>query len=565
MSEATTDSEGESVELSRYWWILRRRWYVVAVCVLLGLAVGVAGVMLSAKTYTATAVVNLNAISSQPFDNTKSDSQLIDAQTEVQLARSATVLGGAADKLGTGTTRAQMLANTDVQPVADATVVRISYTAASAAVATRGADLIASGYLDYRSTSAAEKVAQVADRLKRQRTTLRARLLDLNKKLAHAKEGSAAAIQAESNRQMINAELSSLISQISQFRIVDTQGGTLISSAADNDVVVGPSKKLLLLVPVLAGLVLGLIAAFVVNLLDRRLHGAGSVSSAGGGAVLALLSSEPAIPAFGNDADAIRSLHERLLADVGPGSDLVVVDLTTSSPPSGVGVNLALAMVEDHGACRLVLADPAPEFLEQVAAGLELDSAGEFAEGSVYTSRLVPALGVVTLQREGGCSAGDLAQVLQHGAEHHARTVVALPPTVPRSLRLAAGRLGHAILLVANERGTTTTAIRELTDELDALDALVPGTVLVSGKRSAARRARAQVVRAELDGRPSSAVGTPPLATPGAGHGFTGRRLLGRESSGSAVRVVGEPGAFYDPVASMLSQGDQVQRTRAGA
>jgi hypothetical protein len=58
-------------------------------------------------------------------------------------------------------------------------------------------------------------------------------------------------------------------------------------------------------------------------------------------------------------------------------------------------------------------------------------------------------------------------------------TVVALASNASRAARLAAGRLGHAVVLVAGDRTSRTDVLQDLADELRAVGATIAGTILV--------------------------------------------------------------------------------------
>ncbi len=498
--------EGRSLELRQYFAVVRRRWYVVVVGLMVGVLGGLGYLSTTPKTVTATSSVNVNVISSQPFDNAKPDSQLFDPETEIQLATSAQVLGSAATLLHNDKTLTQMRADTVIQPVAGATIVKVMYTAATQAQAIKGADTIATDYLDYRSTAAATKVNKVVNQLGRQRDSLSKALLGANRRLNNAQVGSPQAVQADSDRQLINLELTSLVAQINALDSVDTSGGTVISPASQNAVTVSPNSTLVLAAGALLGLILGVVLAFLVNALGRRVVDGRALTAIGGGAILSELSARHArIPAAGTDLDQIRSLRERLLASLPSGGTLVVVDLVIRNRPSDVAVNLALSMVEGGDPVRLVLPDHTDEQVALLTGVLDLEPEESSTATTTLTSRWAPGLRIVLTREDAelGAPGTRLGTILAEHDEPQLTTLVSMPPNAPRSLWLTAGRLGHSIILVAARRETRISAVRQLVGELGAVGAVIHGSVLVPRRRTVdmtpVKRAPASVPRVEVD------------------------------------------------------------------
>lgn len=479
--------EGRSLELSQYLAVVRRRWYAVLVGLLVCVGGGVAYLHVATRSVTATATVNINVFSVTPFSDQKTPSQLYDPTTEQALATSSDVLSEAAKELGNNQSVPQMRARTSVLPVAGATIVKVSFTAASKSKAQAGADAIANDYLDYRSSVATAKVQGSVNKLTRQQDALRRQLANANSRLAHASQGSPQYVQADSDRQFFDLQLTGVVDQINQYDSVDTTGGTLISDAAANPVKLHPSSKLVYAGSGLLGLLLGVLLAFLVNALDRRVPDGRTLTGLGGGAVLSELESRrAAVPAVGADLDQIRSLRERLLASVAPGGNVVVMDLVIRDRPSDIALNLALSMVERGDPVRLVLPDYTDAHLRLILRVLDLERVDTESDADVYTSRLAPGLEVVVTREdhELGAPGARLGNLLSTAHQPDLTTLVAMPPTAPRSLWLTAGRLGHSIILVAARRETRVRAVRQLVEELQAVGAVIHGSVLVPRRRS---------------------------------------------------------------------------------
>lgn len=472
-----------SLELGRYARILRRRWRVVVLFGLLGLLAAGGYLLLRPSTYTSSSLVAVNVISTDPFNNTRNPSSLIDQQTEIQTARSSAVLGETAAALGNGVTRQDVKRSLTVELLADATVLRISYTGDSVAQAIDGAEEAGRNFLDYRGALAAQRITAINDQLTKRRDVLRDDLIRVNRQAARAASGSQAATQAESDRQLINTDLDSLATQITATNGIDTTGGTVLTSAEDNGAFVQPRRGLLLAGGLLGGLLLGLIACFVRNTLDRRLFDADDVRMAGGGPLLARLRArEETLPAASDDLDAVRSVWERLLSSM-PEHDpvLAVADISSRKVPSEVALNLALPMCDAGRNVEVVLMEYPPDVVAQVVRLLDLypvDTPGPITR---LASHDHPGLTVSLLGEQGADTRTvDLLRAVL-GDEGRAAeiTVLALPPTVSRSARLAAGRLAHASLIIVAHKTSRGDVLHEMADELHAVRAGIAGTVMV--------------------------------------------------------------------------------------
>ncbi|MBZ5739735.1 Wzz/FepE/Etk N-terminal domain-containing protein [Nocardioides mangrovi] len=467
--------ENTPLELGRYWAVLKSRWLVVLGCTLLGGALAGAYAVTSPTTYTATAEVNLNVIADQPFSTQRSASGLIDPATETQLAKSSAVLTDAATDLGNGTTIADVRRAMTVTVLPEATVARITYDAGTLDDALAGADAVSKAFVDYRTVAAQDKVGRISNQLSKEQTQVSTELTVVNKAIATASSSNQRAA-AVSRRTVLEAQLSSLLDQLSSIASIDTSGGYVITQAEDNAVAVQPHTRLLVQMGLAAGLVIGVIAAFVVNALDRRLATAADIGKAHGGPVLAQLSDRmAAVPAAPGDEDSYRSAAERLLAARGhePGAT-TVVDLTTGEHPT-VAVNLALGLAASvTGPVLVVLA----EGEARLAAELVADHHGR-AVPSPF-----PAIGPTAVRLGRGVPA---SQVDTTPPEY---VVVALPPDASRSTVLAAARRTGGVVAVVECRRTRSGTLRSLEEDLSSVGAPVVGSVLAAHGSRRGRRLR---------------------------------------------------------------------------
>ena len=484
-------AEPQTLELRRYLLILRRRWPTVLLGALLGLAAGVLYLVVVPTTASASTLVNVNVISAEPFNNPREPSGLIDAQTEVQTARSSAVVTAVADRLGDRTTPSEVRSAVAAEVYNDATVVRITYTADSPATAVAGATAVAEAYLDYRSELAQAKLETITAQLSDRRDILRGQLVAVNRVIASAPAGSNRATQALSDQQLLSIELDSLLNQLNAASGIDTRGGNILTAASDNEVPVRPRTGFVLAVALLAGLILGAALTFARNALDRRVFDSYDVREAIGAPVIASMgsSSQAGTDIDPTDLEAVRGLRERLLAMLPErGSVLAVADVGRSSQPSEVALGLSRAMAEAGRSVELVLAEYPSAFLERVSGklGLVPDTASPDVAGLTrYRMEGTPGV-TVTVAGDGGSSrpaAGLLLESLSDENRSADITVFAMPPRSTSSLRLAAGRLGHSLIAVVSSRDTRIDDLIRLAEEMRAVGARIHGTVMVPRKR----------------------------------------------------------------------------------
>jgi capsular polysaccharide biosynthesis protein len=472
----TSTTETSSLELGHYFQVLRRRAWLIALFTVLGLLAALAYLAGQSREVTATTTVDVSVISSDPFGTPRSAADLLDPETEMQTASSSAVLQAAAEQIG-DVTPAELRSDMTATLVNDATIMRIAYTAGNRSDAETGADAIANAYTNYRAQRADGQVTRIVNQLNQRRDTLREDLLRLNTIIRDSNAGSNRAIQAETDRQLVNIELDRLSAQINTFLGLDTTGGTILTAAEQNPTQVAPGRGLVISSGIAAGLILGIIAAFVYNAVDRRIRDAFDVRRARGGQVLGELEGKQgSLPATDEELETVRSVRELLYATLAAERPVVAVaDLTPSAAGADVAVNLAYTVAETGRRVDLVMADFDPTVVESVAQALQLSLVGS----GTGVRRMTRGPLTLVAPSRGNIVALDDAAAGQEGV----MTVVAIPRGAAHSSLLAAGRLGHAVVLVVAKGGTPKRALVQAAEELAVVGAKVHGTVLVSSKR----------------------------------------------------------------------------------
>ena len=465
--------------------VLRRHWWVVVTGAAIGLLAALAYLLAGNISYSATAAVDVNAISSEPFNATRPSSGLLDAQTEQQLAQSSTVVVAVSDALGGSPRPSEVRNHLRAKLPAGGTVMQIDFTAASADDARLGVAAAADNYLSYRSELAQNRQNAVIENLRTQQKSLRAQLAAANAAIFSTKPQSTARTQAVSDRQSVTIALGTLSSQLNSIASIDTSGGTVLTSSGTTSVSSSPSPVNLLVTGLLVGLVLGLVAAFVLDRWGRRVKDDRDVARAGAGSLLVSLSERSgSVPPTGSDVDQVRVLRERTLAMLnGSGGVVALLDRTHGPNPSDVPVNLALSLLEGGYSVSLVL-DGYDSLLEHVlVGGLDLVRLSPVDQGGdvAFDSRAYDGLQVRQLSGSSQVIAGGQNWQDEPGRPDHVR-VIAVGNAVSRGAQLTGARSADVVLLVADDH-LSRSKLTHASAELAAVGAVVGGVVLVSSKR----------------------------------------------------------------------------------
>lgn len=471
-------SDAATLGLDYYGFVLRRQWLVVLACIVLGGLAAAGLYAMSPSPVKATAVVNISVISTDPFNTTKQASSLLDGTTETQIATSYTVAKDAAGKVGSGTTPSEVRRRLTVDSESGASIVHITYAAPTSKEARAGADAVAESYLAHRTSRAQAKLDSILQAVEERRIALGTQLADANARISEAKAGTLASNQANSDRDLVTIELNSLLAQKGALEQVDTKGGEVITEAARNEVTVQPSFTQLVLIGLLAGGVLGVVAAFVVNRFDYRMRNAKEVRRATEAPVLAdIHSTDASIPQDEATLELLRAARERIFADLPQDAQVIaVVDDTPGELFSDIPVNLALVTAAGGVPTTLILPHASTELRRVLRASLDLTDPMPGEAGEVYRSGRVREL-TVSFPSGIGPAIGP-----RRAGELH---FVVIGRNASQSSALSALRLSDALVLVAVKRRTRADDAEQILDEASRLEINFLGSIIVPHNRVA--------------------------------------------------------------------------------
>jgi uncharacterized protein involved in exopolysaccharide biosynthesis len=259
----------------------RRRWPVVLGLAALGLASAAVYVAAAPaggpRVYTATAAVDVNLTATEPSGGIVLIPGLFpDLHGQAQVVRSVSVATVAGRMMHSSLSPSALSKKVTVRVRPNSAVLDIACADRSARRAATCANDFAQAYLNSRDCAAANVVNAQVNRLSGALGSVDRARAKLNTKIAALPPGSAARVVDEAQLRSDHGELSSLGRQIQSVvgqLTSGPSGGSIKIRATAPEKPRGPSKLLALPAGLVAGLLLGLVAAFLLSRRDKRLHG----------------------------------------------------------------------------------------------------------------------------------------------------------------------------------------------------------------------------------------------------------------------------------------------------
>jgi len=359
----------DSFEAADYVGVLRRRWWIVLACTIGGLAVAFAYVTIAPKAYTATASVNVVPTASDQFNvvaGSRTAGATVNLDTEAQVVSSTTVSAIAGKMMHSPLTAWALAQQVNVTVPPNSSILDIACKASTPTGAATCANDFAKAYLQNRSQSAANNVNQQLAKLQQKINALNAAQAALSTKIQSLPKNSptrAADVAQKKTDQAQSAKLTQQYATTSGLA-AQTNGGTIISAATPPGKPSSPKKLLILPSGLIAGLLIGLAVAFLVDRHDKRIHNSAHVERLLD--VPVLLDLPPG--AFGREVSiasprshtgqAFTDLAHAVAAALGEGNHVVFVAGATPGPAgSVVAANLAVTLARTHSEVVLVCAN----------------------------------------------------------------------------------------------------------------------------------------------------------------------------------------------------------------
>ncbi len=244
-------------------WLVRR-WWIVAIAVVIG-AVGSFGyVHTLPKTYESVTPVLVLA----PLG----DGSKVDMDTEGNILRSAAVAGGAANLLRTQLTVPQLLAYVKYTVPANTSILNITFDAATPSDAEHGSQAFAQAYLDQRTATAQKSLDTQKANLKTQIDADGKLLEQAQAQVASAPKGSTALAQATAAQELYSGQITQLTNHLAPLQADVVEAGSILSPATVPKHPAKPSIPLYVVSGVGIGLLIGLAIALALARLDTRVY-----------------------------------------------------------------------------------------------------------------------------------------------------------------------------------------------------------------------------------------------------------------------------------------------------
>ena len=265
MSTRRWEEEPAGDSLAHAVGVLRRRWLVVALAVVVGALAG--GIYQTTRTesYESTANVafGISSLTSQALQiSSGSGVPERDAATNVLIARSPEVAAGAARQLGLSISPSELLSTVSVDASPNANVIDITASSTDPELAARVANAFADQYIAFSRQTQIDGI----DRAQR----------DLSTQLQ--------SLPADSP---LRADVEASIQRLNQLRAVAGADLQVIGRATPSSEPSGLSVNLSIALGALFGLAIGLTIAFIVESLNRRISSIGEFEREYGLPVLA--------------------------------------------------------------------------------------------------------------------------------------------------------------------------------------------------------------------------------------------------------------------------------------
>ncbi len=269
------DGRPDDLELRDYVEVLRRRriTFAVTAAIVALLVVLVQQLLAPAPTYqsTATVLIETPATAVTPGSGAN-DRARASMETDAVMATSESVAQLAKKQFTTAREPRQLLANVSVSVIPDTQLLRVSYSDATPEQARDGANAFADAFLEVRAEQLAKVAKERSALVTEEIEALQKQISALTKRIRDADGGDVEVIPLEATRTTLIQQMAQLENQAVDERTQAVSVGTMFEPAGSAAAIGNPAKRfrVVLASSVLAGLLIGLIVAFVSDRLDKR-------------------------------------------------------------------------------------------------------------------------------------------------------------------------------------------------------------------------------------------------------------------------------------------------------
>ncbi|MET7966136.1 Wzz/FepE/Etk N-terminal domain-containing protein [Micromonospora sp. NPDC005305] len=488
------ESDSDGLALMAYLGWLRRRWWILLLAAVLGLAGGLAVSQLQHARYTSGTSLLVRPLSAGAESNPNAK---VNLDTEAQVVRSLVVAERAKGLMKVDTGADQLVKSVTVTVPPNSQILQVAYEADSPAQAQSGSHAFAQAYLDLRKATAQKALENETTALKQQITDVNKQLSAVAGRIAAAPANSPERERAEADRNVLTNQLTSLNNRLSPLLSADSDPGEIISDARLPESPSSPNRTLNLASGMGAGLLLGIVLALVLDRLDTRIRRGRDISDRVGLPLLLELPSRTpslaVLPATHKISRELGRLRNVLLsavpepAQAGRGRQLLLCDGSAGTAAGFVAANLAAAYARTGQQVALITTKP-----DSALSGITGVAEGRHSLASVLR-RDVPALKALAplpglgqlrvlvpgdLDAEVELPVSGLLEILR---ELTARFDHVIIETAQPTLAVEAQALGRhvdAVIVVAESGRTRSGEINAALQQFEQVNAPVIGAVL---------------------------------------------------------------------------------------
>ena len=470
MSSQSGDS---TLQLGDYLRLAKRRWWAIALGLLVGLSAGYAFTATRGQQYTSTASVLVQPVGTDTEVANGRTSGPVNLDTEAQLVRSSAVEAKAHDLLRTSLSPEDLGEAVKVTVPANTSVLNIAFTADNPEGAQQGAHSFAEAYLAVRSDTAKGQVAARIKALQALIAGLAAQQKQYAGQLAALPPDSPDRSAAQAKLNNVNTQIDAANGQLIPLQTEQVNPGSIISDAQLPDSTSGPLGILAIASGLLLGLLFGLLLAFAIERADKRVRRSVDLEREFDVPVLVEVPTGPR-----TDFSVVQSTHSRqgnafselrnVLVSLVSDREQIILVAGASDGPAGsiVAANLAVSLARMNLDTVLICADPASSGRQILDLDPEAPGLSELLHGGLNVASLEqrPATGHGLRVIPPGVEAELTSEATQvflteqaiRQFRHSARFVVIdAPPMSSGSQAQTLARLAHVTVLVV-ELGTTT-------------------------------------------------------------------------------------------------------------
>ncbi|WP_370618053.1 Wzz/FepE/Etk N-terminal domain-containing protein [Mumia qirimensis] len=496
MSVPRTDAD---VEFSDYGSIIRRRWVLVVLGLVAGVAVAVLAIALIPKTYTSTASVMVQPTGQDGTVANGRTSTPINLDTEAQIVKSTVVSQQVIDAQENPieTDPRALAKHVMVTVPPNTSVLNISFSASTPEDAQAGAEQYAETYLASRKAEAESRIDAEARSIQAQLDTLQARLKAQSQRIARLPENSPERVYEISQRDLLVDQIAALNSELVRLTSTEIMPGDVITEAQTPTTPTSPNIKILGASGVLAGLLAGLLIAVVVDRADKRVRDRRDLERLGLDSLVALVEVPAArdvggVVGTGRGTESLRQLRNALLARIPEQRAVVLVaGASNDSTGSAVAVSLAATLARSGVDALLVSANSVHCAVTDVLGDTDRPGLADILHGRVDApSAIVDVPQVPGLRAMSAGSDGSLySELLQ---SHHVKTVlgdladqasvlvVDVAPTGANADAQSLAAMGAGVLVVASAQRTNRAEVVDAIDQLRHVSASMLGAVVAA-------------------------------------------------------------------------------------